>query len=163
MYYLLAEAQSMLWAGLREAGVDRDQDQTDAFIWLREKTREHRVFVERHMRREDPADPSGWADLQKRLDSFIEEWRGKFDQDGRRQASLRRLEHHVTRISEGITDEPTHDWERVGEIIEELAELGVDPHSSELAEALAPLPDDVPDVEFGEAAEKALNIETESA
>jgi len=163
MYYLLAEAQSMLWAGLREAGIDRDQDQTDAFIWLREKTREHRVFVERHMRREDPADPSGWSDLQDRLDRFSSEARNGFDEAGRRQAALRRLEHHVARISGGVTDEPNHDWERVGEIIDLLADLGIDPHSPELAEALAPLPDDVPDVEFGEAAEKALNIETESA
>ncbi len=163
MYYLLAEAQSMLWAGLREAGIDRDQDQTDAFIWLREKTREDRVFVERHMRREDPADPSNWPDLQDRLNAFIEGWRDSQTEANRRDTQMRRLDHHVRRISEGETDEPMHDWARLSEIIEDLEELGVDPHSPELAEALAPLPDEIPDVELSEPAEKALNIEAENA
>ena len=36
-------------------------------------------------------------------------------------------------------------------------------YQEHVAELLAPLPDDVPDVEFSEAAEKALNLETESA
>jgi hypothetical protein len=67
MYHLLAEAQSSLWAGLQVAGVQRDQDQIDAFVWLRERTREQRVYIERHMRREDPADPSNAADLLRRV------------------------------------------------------------------------------------------------
>jgi len=163
MYYLLAESQSMLWAALRDAGVDRDQDQTDAFIWLREKTREHRVFVERHMRREDPADPSKGADLMGRLEEFHEKWRASLSEDRLKEIGLRRLAYHVHRISENHSDEPTHDWERLSEIIEELSEHGVDPQDASVAELLAPLPDDVPDVDFSEPAERALNIETESA
>ncbi len=163
MYYLLAEAQSMLWAALRDAGVDRDQDQTDAFIWLREKTREHRVFVERHMRREDPADPAKGSDLMARLEEFHEKWRGALSDDRAREVGLRRIAYHVNRISENLTDEPNHDWERLSEIIEELDEGGLDAQDAEIADLLAPLPDDVPDVEFSEAAERALNIETESA
>jgi len=163
MYYLLAESQSMLWAALRDAGVDRDQDQTDAFIWLREKTREHRVFVERHMRREDPADPAKGADLIERLEEFHEKWRASLSDDRAKEVALNRLQYHVHRISENHSDEPTHDWVRLSEIIEELSELGVDPQDASVAELLAPLPDDVPDVEFSEPAERALNIETESA
>lgn len=163
MYYLLAETQSMLWAALRDAGIDRDQDQTDAFIWLREKTREHRVFVERHMRREDPADPANAADLQSRLDDFAAAWRDALTGDRAVQVGLTRLAYHVARISDHTTDEPLHDWERISEIVDELSELGVDPQSDEVADLLAPLPDDVPDLEFSEPAERALNIETESA
>ncbi len=163
MYYLLAESQSMLWAALRDAGIDRDQDQTDAFIWLREKTREHRVFVERYMRREDPADPANGTQLQERLDAFAEAWRSSLSDERVREVSLRRLAYHVNRISENHSDEPTHDWEKLSEIIDELSEHGVDPQGEEISELLAPLPDDVPDVEFCEAAERALNIEAESA
>lgn len=163
MYYLLAESQSMLWAALRDAGVDRDQDQTDAFIWLREKTREHRVFVERHMRREDPADPANGADLIARLEEFHEKWRESLKGERLLEVATRRLAYHVMRISENHSDEPTHDWERLSEILEELDEAGANPQDAQIAEILAPLPDDVPDVEFSEAAERALNIETESA
>ena len=163
MYYLLAESQSMLWAALRDAGIERDQDQTDAFIWLREKTREHRVFVERYMRREDPADPANGPELQERLEAFAEAWRSSLSDDRIREVCLRRLAYHVHRISEDQSDEPTHDWEKLSEIIDELSENGLDPQSDEVSELLAPLPDDVPDVEFCEAAERALNIEAESA
>lgn len=159
MYYLLAESQSMLWAGLRESGIDRDQDQTDAFIWLREKTREHRVFVERHMRREDPANPAEHAALQERLDAFSKAWHDALDGDREREALLNRLGYHVSRISDNITEEPVHDWQRVSEIIDELASTGHDPQEPEIAAVLAPLPDEIPDVELCAAAEAALNIE----
>jgi len=67
IYHLLAEAQSALWAGMQTAGAQRDQDQIDAFVWLRERTREERVYIERHMRREDPADPAAAPDLLDRI------------------------------------------------------------------------------------------------
>jgi len=67
-YRLLAEAQSALWVALSEVHVQRDQDQIDAFIWLRERTRDERVYLDRFMRREDPADPAQWADLRGRID-----------------------------------------------------------------------------------------------
>lgn len=67
-YRLLAEAQSALWVALSDAHVQRDQDQIDAFIWLRERTRDERVYLDRFMRREDPADPDQWADLRARID-----------------------------------------------------------------------------------------------
>ena len=67
VYHLLAEAQSALWAGMQTAGAQRDQDQIDAFVWLRERTREERVYIERHMRREDPADPAAAPDLLERI------------------------------------------------------------------------------------------------
>jgi hypothetical protein len=67
VYHLLAEAQSALWAGMQTAGAQRDQDQIDAFVWLRERTRAERVYIERHMRREDPADPAQAPDLLARI------------------------------------------------------------------------------------------------
>jgi hypothetical protein len=68
-YRLLPEAQSALWVALADVNVQRDQDQIDAFIWLRERTRDERVYLDRFMRREDPADPDQWADLRARVDS----------------------------------------------------------------------------------------------
>ena len=163
MYYLLAESQSMLWAGRREAGIDRDQDQPDPFIWLREKTREHRVFVERHMRREDPANPASHADLQARLDAFSKAWNASVAGDRQKDVQLSRLGYHVERISDASGDESTHDWERLSEIIDALDGLGADPQSAEIAAVLAPLPDEIPDIELSAATERALNIESESA
>ncbi|MFG0275569.1 MAG: hypothetical protein ACF8QF_10970 [Phycisphaerales bacterium] len=67
IYHMLAEAQSALWAGMQTAGAQRDQDQIDAFVWLRERTRAERVYIERHMRREDPADPAQAPSLLERI------------------------------------------------------------------------------------------------
>jgi hypothetical protein len=72
VYTHVAEAQSALWAGLGRAGVSRDQDQIDTFVWLRERTRIERVYIERFMRREDPADPNDAKDLRQRIETLDE-------------------------------------------------------------------------------------------
>ncbi|MFG0256426.1 MAG: hypothetical protein ACF8GE_00820 [Phycisphaerales bacterium JB043] len=72
VYTHVAESQSALWAGLGRAGVTRDQDQIDTFVWLRERTRIERVYIERFMRREDPADPNDARDLLQRIETLDE-------------------------------------------------------------------------------------------
>ena len=70
LLFLAAEAQSSLWAALGVAGVESDPDQLDLFIWVREIGAAHRIFVARHMRMEDPADPTKWEELNEKLETF---------------------------------------------------------------------------------------------
>jgi hypothetical protein len=72
VYTHVAEAQSAMWAGLGQAGVTRDQDQIDTFVWLRERTRIERVYIERFMRREDPANPDDARNLLQRIETLDE-------------------------------------------------------------------------------------------
>jgi len=87
IYHLLAEAQSALWAGMQTAGAQRDQDQIDAFVWLRERTRDERIYIERHMRREDPADPAAAPELLQRIAAAADALRAGAETEARESAS----------------------------------------------------------------------------
>ncbi|MEM9381220.1 MAG: hypothetical protein AAGB93_14805, partial [Planctomycetota bacterium] len=65
--YLLAEAQSATLASLAEAPTRSDSDQRDVFLWLKEQTTHYRIYVDRYMRLDDPADPKGSSDLVERM------------------------------------------------------------------------------------------------
>lgn len=67
LLYLVAEAQSALLSALGRLGQRTDSDQRDLFLWLKDQTHRHRIYVDRHMRLEDPADAQGSADRLRRL------------------------------------------------------------------------------------------------
>ncbi|MGK0219097.1 MAG: hypothetical protein ACI9HE_002598 [Planctomycetota bacterium] len=72
LLYLIAEAQSALLAALSQVGQRTDSDQRDLFLWLKDQTHRHRIYVDRHMRLEDPADAKGSADRLRRLGERVE-------------------------------------------------------------------------------------------
>lgn len=64
---LMAEAQSALYAALRNFPNTSDPCQLALFTWLRERTDVHRIFIPKFMDRKNLADPSQARDLAKRL------------------------------------------------------------------------------------------------
>jgi hypothetical protein len=97
---LLAEAQSALLAAVRALDLRGDSDQRDLFQWLKDQTTRHRIYVDRHMRLDDPADPNGWSDLGQRLQTKLEEiaLRGQERRD--RQQILNKLRFHARKVLE---------------------------------------------------------------
>ncbi|HEV7282766.1 MAG TPA: hypothetical protein VGN57_21345 [Pirellulaceae bacterium] len=67
---LLAEAQSALRLAVRNAEGPEDPDQYEIFQWLKHHTRARAIYVARHMRVNDPADPDAWQALTGRLEAF---------------------------------------------------------------------------------------------
>jgi hypothetical protein len=65
---LVAEAQSALRQALRRVGVHEDDDQRDVFEWLRDTAGRHHVYLHRHMRADDLADPTAWESLLGRIE-----------------------------------------------------------------------------------------------
>ena len=65
--YLLAEAQSALRVAVAQLGDYEDADQGQVFDWLRTTTDEQQVYIPRHMKWEDPADPGNAAGLLERI------------------------------------------------------------------------------------------------
>jgi hypothetical protein len=100
LLYLLAEAQSALLAAVRALDLRGDSDQRDLFQWLKDQTTRHRIYVDRHMRLDDPADPNGWSDLGQRLQTKLEEiaLRGQERRD--RQQILNKLRFHARKVLE---------------------------------------------------------------
>lgn len=137
---LLAEAQSAVRKGLRDAWImltDRDQD--DAFQWLDRVTNTEQIYIERHMRLNDPADPAGHADLRARLEAMdrrIEEANTR----SREEANLlNKVRYHADQIAQPGEEDRAYDWGVVSKSVRKLEDVGVVPGDDRLAEALHPI------------------------
>jgi hypothetical protein len=71
---LLAEVQSAVRGSMLEVGESgTDIDQRAIFQWLREYTGSQRVYLDRHMRMDDPADPRAFKERLERLQVYIDQ------------------------------------------------------------------------------------------
>lgn len=137
---LLAEAQSALRKGLQDAWVsETDRDQNDAFFWLRRVTESDRIFVQRHMRVDDPADPSKHADLRSRLEALNGRLRAGDNRLREGAKLLKKLRYHASQIANAPADDHAHDWKVVVETAERLGEAGIVPGDDRLTDALEDL------------------------
>lgn len=145
--YLLAEAQSALLHSLHEAPTRIDSDQRDVFLWLKDQTTRYRIYVDRHMRLDDPADIKGSTGLQERMRRAARE--ALQDRNVRRERGqlLSKVRYHIGKI---VGDNaPLHSeveslraalvrWSAAGNaatergLVDALKPLG--PHASSLAD-----------------------------
>lgn len=95
---LLAEAQSSLRAALLFVEIEHDADQLDLFWWLRELGQTQRIYIDRHMRRDDPADPYNWPDLRARLQAWTQRHDSRAQNERTRATLLKKVEFHVKRL-----------------------------------------------------------------
>jgi hypothetical protein len=146
---LAAEAQSALRVAV--ATLDRyvDNDQLKLFIWLRESAAERRTLIRRYMRREDPADPAGWANLCERIGRIADRQRRGRDRDKRRRSLFNQARYHLKRIQSDPHGDHDHDWRKIIEAVDLLVDEGLPPSNIDLRDFLLPILDDIPDeVEF---------------
>ena len=76
-----AEAQSALRSAVMAVGASNDTEQQSLYEWLKRKAAEKRVYIERHLRSDDPADPCDWAGIQSRIQAIREACREVLDRD----------------------------------------------------------------------------------
>ena len=100
LLYLLAEAQSALLSGLHKCDLRGDSDQRDLFLWLKDQTTLHRIYVDRHMRLDDPADSTGAADLAGRLDAFFERRTRQANRGKVRTKFLNKVRYHLGKVGQ---------------------------------------------------------------
>lgn len=159
---MVAAAQSALRQALFDAGrKQRDTDQEDAFHWLKQQTGLRRIYVARHMRLMDPADPLVWEERNKAAERLVEQLSSSAEQSSEAQSHLNRIRYHVDRVDAGDGD--LHDWERINETVAALIEeCEMQPSDEALCEALELAVDLVPeDFEPGAPLRLALS-ETEA-
>lgn len=140
---LVAEAQSALFGAVAAVWHHPDRDQRRAHWWLKRTAMSHGLLPMRHVRVDDPADATRWADLQARIAALHEE-HDELRRAGRRRRSLlNRVRYHCERAQREA--DVSHDWKRIVESVTELVEDGMAPSNVELRELLLPLVDVVPD------------------
>ena len=124
LLYLLAEAQSALLAALNKCDQRGDSDQRDLFLWLKDQTTRHRIYVDRYMRLDDPADSKGSEDLSRRLRELFEEAKQRHRKRQARGQLLNKVRYHAGKAADGgeATD---HDWSSVAAAVDSWLEHGL--------------------------------------
>ncbi len=144
-YALLAEAQSALRNGLLAIDVKLDQDQRDAFEWLKRRTFAEHVYLPRYMRTDDPADPAKAKQLGQKLD----ELRTAYEDARKRRRDRHRLIKKVRYDSKNIPKGPPRDvlshWQTMAATLEELINAGVPPSDTGIRDVLLPIIDEMPE------------------
>ncbi|MFT5049312.1 MAG: hypothetical protein ACI8QZ_000704 [Chlamydiales bacterium] len=123
LLYLLAEAQSALLCVLVGAEVYADSDQHDLFLWLKGQTTRHRIYVDRHMRLDDPAECCASEDLAERLrklDRTLERERTVADEQ---QRLLGKLRFHCGKVCSAESFEGA-DWETLLQVATDWCRAG---------------------------------------
>jgi len=137
--HMLAEANSALRGALADTWLtDDDRDQTELHIWLRQETSSRRVFIERHMTADDPADPSNAADLRgriKQIDKLLD------DRAGRAKgvkSALSQIKYHAGQILKNGSDDSSAHWTKIADAVAKLTSMGVAATDRRIAEAVGP-------------------------
>jgi hypothetical protein len=141
---LAAEVQSALRMAVEAVGGKADNDQSKIFIWLRSEAAQGQVYIQRFMRIDDPADPTAWNDLHKRIALIDTELQGLRKQKKQRQGRLQQCQYHAKFIREGKQLE--YNWQKVINVIEEMVNDGIPHSNSDLRELLLPIVDDMPEM-----------------
>jgi hypothetical protein len=140
---LLAEAQSALRAVAASIYNMKDRDSEEVFTWLRTVTAEHGILVERHMRRDDPADAAAWRERIARIALRREQFEGLRDRDRGRKNLFGKARWILRQIVEN-GDDTAERWTALARTVAELVEGGLKPSDREIRELLLPFHDRIP-------------------
>lgn len=142
---LLAEGQSALRIAIDAIDRTEDADQARVFEWLKQTAYEKQIYIQRHMRIDDPADPTQWSNLSGRIEAVESQWQ----QTQKRAKERRRLLGKVRYKLSQLTGNSEHDdgqWEQIVKTVEELLSNGLPPSNTDLRELLLPKLDGLPDL-----------------
>jgi len=141
----LAEAQSALRVAIDRIDGPNDPDQVRAHRWLCEVAAREQVFIQRHMRLDDPAGPDRLPEIEARIEALDTEVQKAQQRVKRRKSGLYRLRYHAEMIGEGKGGD--HDWRKVMDAVNEMVGEGVPPSSQEVRDVLLPILDGLPDLD----------------
>ena len=140
---LLAEAQSALRVALDRIGYLRDSDQYAAYKWLLGVAAREQIYIPKYMRLDDPGNPAKLADLQERVKALVAKFQEARKQGKKGKSHVGRISYHAKLILQGTGGE--HDWNVIGETLDNLIAAGLPPSNVEVREAMMPVLDFLPD------------------
>jgi hypothetical protein len=142
--YPIAECQSALLSALEAAELRGDSDQRDLFDWLKAQTLRHRIYVDRHMKLDDPADFTGSEGLAARMRSVTQEILDRQQSHRQHDKLLSKLRYHLEKWVE--TDGTSqHDLDSIELVMGEWLKKGYSLTDGELRSVLSSIAEHLPD------------------
>ncbi len=141
---LVAEAQSAVREAVRRVDGPIDSDQVEAFRWVRNAAAKAGIFIDRHMRVEDPADPTGWKDLLEGINRLAEQVEHRAAAIRKRRKLFEKLRYQ---LEQAVSGDDNHLWESVARTLDELIRDGVHPSNLEVRDLLLPHVEVIPQIE----------------
>lgn len=144
---LIAESQSAVRIEALHAGLAANPEQETAFRWLRHtcSPEEQGIMIQRFMRLDDPADPAGHADLQRRILHFCRPIQQSI-QNHKNLNELRRCRDNILSDSQKAPDEPHLElWLQIDSLTSSLVRNGIRHNDARLREILSPVIDFLPE------------------
>lgn len=142
---LLAEAQSALRMAILRIDGPADWDQAQVFSWLRTAAGQRQIYIGRHMRVDDPADPSRWTDLMARIEALESVVQDTRKRSKHRHKLLGKVRHKLSLVADEPDAADVH-WRMLGLTVDELVAGGLPPSNRELRELLLPAIEDLPEL-----------------
>ena len=143
---LLAEAQSAARRAVMRINERGDQTQEKVFGWLKGVTISKQIYIQRHMRLDDAADPSNWDNLAARIEEVEATHQRNRQASKDRRRLTNQIRYELTRAKESEDQSLPH-WKTVARAVDELLKTGVPPSNRELRDMLLPVIDDIPSFE----------------
>lgn len=140
---LLAEAQSALRASILALDGPTDTEQMQVYNWLKSTAYENQLYIQHHMRLDDPANPTKWAELSSRIEDLDSRLQEERDRVKERKRLLGKVRHKVSLIGKD-QDNLIDNWRIIAAMMDELITGGLPASNRELRE-LVPVIDDMPD------------------
>ena len=138
-FHLLAEANSALRVALADTWLsDDDRDQAETHVWLRRETAERRVFIERHMTADDPADPANAVDLRTRIGALGKRLDEREAAAKKVKNALGQIRYHAGQLTKGRPEEAPAHWTKIADAVKRLDGMGVSTTDRRIAEAVGP-------------------------
>lgn len=154
--YAGAEAQAMMWAAVLDVHRRVDNDQVHLFVHVRELARQHHIYINRYLKKEDRVSADRWPDLLARLAVLrdaLAEARGKARA---REKGVTNLKYKLRKMA-AAPAAAAGDWPRVLELLDEVVAAGVPASNADIRELLLPVLDTLPeDQEPGPHAERVF-------
>lgn len=149
LLYLLAETQSALLAALGTLDLRGDSDQRDLFFWLKVQTTRHHIYVDRHMRLDDPADfdPAMNTARAQRIHDLATVIRERRKERRRKSDFLSKVRYHQRKVLSGDSLSE-HDLASIATTVEEWLEAGFPDSDRALVELVRPIGELLEDAEL---------------
>jgi hypothetical protein len=121
---LLAEACSSLRVVVEPIWLGTDQDQTEAYQWLRRATQLRRVYLERHMTMADSADPANIDDLIARIKAADQAFSNAAQNEKDVKKHLNTIKYECASLQDpDQADRFEHHWKKLAAAISALQSL----------------------------------------
>ncbi len=145
-FQVVAESQSALRVACLKLNHEIEEDQLAIYEWLRLKTREFKIYLARHMRAEEPADPLTWRQRIQRLRDFLQGQKVLDGRDKTNRKIWKNIRHKLTsrQVGEAI---PEDEWQRIADLVNQLIINGVPPSHVEFRDYFLPVYHQIPSMD----------------